>query len=127
MARLLAAVALAFGLVACAQTRSSDREAAAPNDTARPVAKTAGADEDIPLDQVPAAAMKAAEGAVPGATFTSAEKETEHGTTVYSIAGTSGGKPCEVEVTADGKVTEIDLEDDEEEDDDGDDGEDDED
>jgi hypothetical protein len=107
----LAPLVLAFG---CADTRH--REAAASNDAGRPVAKTAGADEDIPLDQVPEAARKAAEGAIPGATFTGAEKETEHGTTVYSISGTAGGKPCEVEVTADGKVTEIEQGEDDDED-----------
>ena len=110
----LALLCVAFG---CADKK---HEAATPNDANRPVAKTAGADEDIPLSQVPAAALKAAEAAIPGATFTAAEKEVEHGTTVYSISGTAGGKPCEVEVTPDGKVTEI-----EQGDDDGDDGDDD--
>lgn len=112
-------IALALMLVAfgCAQSR---HEAAAANDAGRPVAKTAGQDEAVTLDQVPEAAMKAAEAAVPGATFTGAEKEIEDGKTVYSIEGTVGGKACEVEVTPDGKVTEIENEDDGEDEDDGD-------
>ena len=112
-------IALALMLVAfgCADKK---HEAAAVDHAGRPVAKTAGKDEAVTLDQVPEAAGKAAEAAIPGATFTSAEKEIENGTTVYSIEGTVGGKECEVEVTADGKVTEIENGDDDEDGDDGD-------
>ncbi len=110
----LALMLIAFG---CAHSR---HEAAAVDDASRPVAKTAGQDEAVTLDQVPKAARKAAEAAVPGATFTSAEKEIEDGKTVYSLEGTAGGKPCEVEVTPDGKVTEIENGDDGEDEDDGD-------
>lgn len=115
-------IALALMLVAfgCAQARHEDREAAAVGDAGRPIAKTAGKDEAVTLDQVPEAARKAAEAACPGATFTGAEKEIEDGTTVYSLEGTCGGKECEVEVTADGKVTEIESGEDDEGEDDGD-------
>ena len=98
------AFALLLVAFACADKK---HEAAAVDHAGRPVAKTAGQDEAVTLDQVPEAARKAAEAAVPGATFTSAEKEIENGTTVYSLEGTVGGKACEVEVTPDGKVTEI--------------------
>ncbi|HEX5136679.1 MAG TPA: PepSY domain-containing protein [Planctomycetota bacterium] len=95
---------LALGLLAfgCAQQRHE----AKVDERGAPVANEDG-DEAVPLDQVPDAARKAAESAVPGATFTGAEKEVEHGATVYSLEGTVDGNPCEVEVTADGKVTEI--------------------
>jgi hypothetical protein len=65
------------------------------------------ADESVPLDQVPEVAKTAAAAAMPGVTFTGAEKEVEDGTTVYSLLGEADGKPVEIEVTADGRVTEI--------------------
>jgi len=114
---------LALGLLAfgCAQARHEAK--VDENGTA---VANGDDDERVPLDQVPDAARKAAESAVPGATFTAAEKEIEHGTTVYSLEGTVDGKPCEVEVTADGKVTEIEKDgDDDHEDGDDDDGNDD--
>lgn len=105
---------LALGLFAfgCAQQRHE----AKVDGNGAPVANEDG-DEAVPLDQVPEAARKAAESAVPGATFTAAEKEVEHGTTVYSLEGTVDGKPCDVEVTADGKVTEIEHDGDDDHDD----------
>jgi uncharacterized membrane protein YkoI len=95
-------LALGLCVFGCAQARHE----AKVDESGTAVANEDG-DERIALDQVPEAARKAAESAVPGATFTAAEKEVEHGTTVYSLEGTVDGKPCEVEVTADGKVTEI--------------------
>lgn len=118
MKKLVTSLALLLGLIlfGCAQTRSADATA-----TDRPVAKTGGQDEAVPVGEIPGTVLKAAQDAVPGFTPTGAEKEIEHGTTVYSLEGTADGKACEVEVTADGKVTEIEKGDAEDEDNDADD------
>ena len=50
------------------------------------------AEEQIDLAQVPEAALKAAKAAVPGVVFDSAEREQEHGATVYSLSGKSNGE-----------------------------------
>jgi uncharacterized membrane protein YkoI len=77
-----------------------------------------GAEVSVPLNEVPAAAMAAAKKAVPGAKFDEAESEMENGVKVYCIEGTVDGEEVEVEVTADGKVLEVEKGDDEEDDDD---------
>ena len=64
-------------------------------------------EQDIDLNDVPPAAMAAALGAVEGIEFTSAETEVEKGITIYSLEGVVGGEEYEVEVTAEGKVLEI--------------------
>lgn len=64
-------------------------------------------EEDIELSAVPAAAMMAAENAVPGFKAKSAEKETEDGRVVYEIEGKADGTEYEIEVTAEGEVLEI--------------------
>ncbi|TKJ37031.1 MAG: hypothetical protein CEE38_09005 [Planctomycetes bacterium B3_Pla] len=76
-------------------------------------------EKEIPLSEVPAAAVKAAQGAVEGVTLTEAEVEEEDGETVYILDGTADGKEYEIEVTAEGKVLEVEeeTEDDEEYDD----------
>ncbi len=66
-----------------------------------------GEDVDIGLDEVSDAIKNAALAAVPGLVLTGAEKETEEGTLIYCLEGTANGEACEVEVTADGKVVEI--------------------
>jgi len=66
-----------------------------------------GTEVSIPLDQVPPAVMTAAKKAVPGAKFVEAETEVENGVRVYCLAGTADGEPVEVEVSAAGKVLEI--------------------
>jgi hypothetical protein len=85
----------------------------------RAVASTAGRDEVVAKDQVPATVLKAAQAAVPGFELKRAEKEVEGGTTLYSLEGTANGKSCEIEVTTDGRVLEIEDEDDGDGDDDG--------
>lgn len=81
-----------------------------------------GDDEEveIPLSEVPQAAIDAAKAAVPGIVFEEAEREIEDGVTVYCLEGEAGGVEYEVEVTADGTVNEVETEadDDGEEDDD---------
>ena len=64
-------------------------------------------ERDIDLNDVPQAAMAAAQAAVQGIEFTSAETEVEKGVTVYSLEGVAGAQEYEVEVTAEGKVLEV--------------------
>jgi len=59
---------------------------------------------------VPEPALTAAQGAVEGITLTEAEMETEDGQTVYVLEGEAAGKEYEIEVTADGKVLEVEEE-----------------
>ena len=79
-------------------------------------------EQEIPLSEVPAEAVEAAQAAVPGITLTGASVEEEDGQTIYDLEGTADGTEYGIEVTADGKVLEV-----EEEGDDADDDEDDED
>jgi len=64
-------------------------------------------EKEIPLSDVPAAALQAARGAVVGITLTEAETEEEDGQMIYDIEGTADGMEYEIEVTADGKVLEV--------------------
>ncbi len=75
-------------------------------------------EKEIPLSEVPAAAVKAAQGEVEGINLTEAEVEEEDGETVYIIEGTAAGKEYEIEVTAEGKVLEVEEAEDDEEDED---------
>lgn len=81
-----------------------------------------GDDEAIALDLVPESVKRAALAAVPGLVLQAAEKELEGSITVYSLAGRVGNEEYEVEVSADGRVREIEKG---EESDDGDDRDDD--
>jgi len=66
-------------------------------------------DVPMPLDKVPPAVVKVAEEKLPGVKFDSAYKETKDGKDVYELRGkTKEGKIRDVEVTADGKVLEVD-------------------
>ena len=67
-------------------------------------------EKEIPLSQVPQPVMEAAERAVDGITLTEAEMEKEDGQTVYILEGKADGKEYEIEVTADGKVREVEEE-----------------
>ena len=90
--------------VAGAQSGDADDDDDADQDDA-------GEDDDeeqaIALDQVPADVLAAASAAVPGAVFTSAELEKEHGHFVYCLEGHVDGEAVEVEVAPDGRVLEI--------------------
>ncbi len=68
-------------------------------------------EQSIPLADVPAAAIAAAEAAVEGLQITAAEVEVERGQTVYELEGTADGTEYEVEVTADGQVLEVEADD----------------
>jgi uncharacterized membrane protein YkoI len=65
----------------------------------------------VDLGSLPAAAKEAADKAVPGAKWEKASEETEKGKTVYEIEGYDAqGRDVEVEVTADGKVLQVETE-----------------
>jgi uncharacterized membrane protein YkoI len=113
--------------LACTQAFRSDAGPGTGKGAGKPAAQ-ADDEVEIPLDQVPAAARAAAEKAVAGIAFTSAEREVENGVTVYCLMGSAAGKTYEVEVTAGGQVREVeqgDDDDDDGDDDDDDDGDDD--
>lgn len=67
-------------------------------------------EREIPLSEVPAEALRAARGAVDGITLTEAEVEAEDGQTLYIVDGTADGVEYEIEVSADGKVLEVEQE-----------------
>jgi hypothetical protein len=64
-------------------------------------------EKEIPVSQVPKAAMDAAQNAAKGVNLTEASVEEEKGQTVYTLEGTADGKEYNIEVTADGKVLEV--------------------
>ncbi len=61
----------------------------------------------VALADVPRSVLEAANAAVPGATWTAAVIENEGGVEVYELTGTVDGDEVEVEVSAAGKVLEI--------------------
>ena len=67
-------------------------------------------EKEIPLSDVPVVAVDAARQAVENITLTEAEVEKE-GRTVYVLEGEADGKEYEIEVTADGKVLDVEQED----------------
>jgi uncharacterized membrane protein YkoI len=74
-------------------------------------------EKEVPLSQVPVEAVQAAQNAVAGITLTEASVEEEDGQTVYDLEGTANGTEYEIEVTAAGKVLEVEDEDGDDDDD----------
>ncbi len=77
-------------------------------------------EHEIALSQVPQVVKAAALAAVPGLVIEEACTETENGALIYCLEGEANGTDYELEVTADGRVLEVesaDDEDDEEDDD----------
>jgi hypothetical protein len=67
--------------------------------------------QKVDLGSLPAAVREAADKAVPGAKWEKAFKETEKGKVIYEIKGDDAkGRDVEVEITADGKVLEVETE-----------------
>jgi uncharacterized membrane protein YkoI len=64
-------------------------------------------EKEIPLAQVPDAAIAAAKSAVDGIALKEAEVEDEDGQTIYILEGVAGGQEYEIEVTGEGKVLEV--------------------
>jgi hypothetical protein len=73
-------------------------------------------EKEIPLSQVPPAAIEAAENAVENISLTEAEVEEEDGQMIYDLEGIADGIEYEIEVTADGKVLEVEQEDEDDDD-----------
>lgn len=65
---------------------------------------------EIPLSDVPPAAMAAAGQAVPGIEIEEAELESEDGQKVYELSGTANGKEYEIEVSGTGEILEVEEE-----------------
>jgi uncharacterized membrane protein YkoI len=108
--RLIALSPLGFALCACAASSAAQQQGAdapAAVSASAALAETGDTEEDIALSAVPASVLSAAQGAVSGITFSSAEREVEGGKTLYSLCGTADGKNYEVEVAADGTVVEV--------------------
>ncbi len=72
------------------------------------VSANAGDDEEkVPLDKLPAKGTAAVKARFPGAELVSAEKESEHGTTIYEVAIKLKGDTIEVSALQDGTIVEI--------------------
>jgi len=86
-------------------------EAPAPPPVAAPVnpdaEKDDEEDEKIPLDRLPEAVRKAAEGAVPGVRLTDADRKEKKGRVFFEIDGEAGGKRYEIRVSPEGKVLKV--------------------
>ena len=67
-------------------------------------------DEEIPLSDVPARVLEAANKAVPGGEVKEVEKELRDGVVIYEVEKLVDGTEYEIEVTADGVVKEIEQE-----------------
>ena len=93
--------------IAGAMAADDDDDAADDDDADDDEGEEDGEEVVIALDQVPQRVLEAAKAAVPGAVFSSAEMEQEHGQLVYCLEGLLGDERVEVEVAADGEVLEI--------------------
>jgi hypothetical protein len=95
------------------------------NATTGPLAAAAtahAAEEKVAPDAVPKAVIDAAVAAVPGLVIEEVTRELEKGIVVYEVEGKAGGVQVEVEITAEGKVLEVERDGgDDDDDDDGDD------
>ena len=63
-------------------------------------------EREIPLSDVPAQVIRAAEVEFPGIRFTEAEIEDNQGVEVYELEGVVEGKEIEIKLTPDGQVLE---------------------
>lgn len=70
----------------------------------------AGVEKEIPVSEIPEAVLQAAQEALPGVMFTEAEMEESKGVITYELEGLKGDYEYEIELTADGKVIEIEQE-----------------
>jgi uncharacterized membrane protein YkoI len=128
LAILLLSLLLACVALACSGASTDDGAptSKAPSAVGKTPADDDGPDDDaddedeadeeddeevaVALADVPRLVLDAAKAALPGAVFTSAEMEQEQGVTVYCLCGTHEGEQVEIEVSADGKVLEIERE-----------------
>jgi hypothetical protein len=66
------------------------------------------ADEDIPIDQLPPAVVKAIEARFPGARIHEAERETRDGRQLFEVEIKVNGDDKELTITPDGEIIDID-------------------
>ena len=71
---------------------------------------------EVPLAQVPQVVKDAAAKAVAGVVLEEAERETEDGRVVYELEGKAGDQEYAIEITADGEVLEVEVEEEDEDD-----------
>ncbi len=64
-------------------------------------------EQPVQVSSVPSAVIDSAKAAVPGVTLSSAATEREDGALVYSLVGTQHDQRVEIELSANGKVLEI--------------------
>lgn len=64
-------------------------------------------EKEVPLSDVPAEALAAAQDTIDDIVITEAEIEKEDGQTVYVFEGDANGTKYEIEVTPEGKVLEV--------------------
>lgn len=83
--------------------------------------RNGGIEEKIPLSNVPASVIDAANAAVPGGEITEVEMEVEDGETIYEVEKVVDGVEYDIDVTADGVVKEVEKEGEEEDDEEDDD------
>ncbi len=76
------------------------------------------AEEKVPLSDVPANVLAAANSAVSGGQIPEVEREVEDGVVIYDVDKVVDGVEYEIEVTADGTVQEVEKEGEDDEDDD---------
>lgn len=74
-----------------------------------------GEEKEIALSELPDKVREAAEGAVDGIVLKEAEMEKEDGKWIYEVEGVADGKEYEIEITPEGKILEIEEEDDRQE------------
>ena len=66
------------------------------------------ADDDIPIDQLPPAVVKAIEARFPGARIEEAERESRDGRQLYEVEIEVNGDDKELTVTPEGEIIDID-------------------
>jgi uncharacterized membrane protein YkoI len=105
----LSAALAAILFAGCETSREARRDDGGKVEAKAAASKEAAGENeaDLALDAVPEKVLEAARNAVPGITFTSAETEIERGVRIYDLNGTADGVAYEIEVDADGNVTEI--------------------
>ena len=62
---------------------------------------------EIPLSEVPAAVLNAAQAEVPGFEPTEAEIEADDGQKVYELEGSADGEDYEIEISGTGEILEV--------------------
>ena len=65
-------------------------------------------DDDIPIDQLPPAVIKAIEARFPGAKIEEAERDTRDGRQIYEVEIKVKGDDKELTITPDGEIIDID-------------------